>query len=184
MLSIYRAGLYAPYYLIINPRSPGNVTHEIRNRMTTASETTVTGQIPSKYLEQCWPKVHEECFKNTIIKGVWATQVNLNKWSLERDLRSVFLYKRYMLNANYDYAIATLTWRAHQKHQVIITVTSWRIKSPASRLLISGADQRKHQRSASPAFVRGFQRWPVNSPHKWPVTRKMFPFDDVIIDEE
>ena len=22
---------------------------------------------------------------------------------------------------------------------------------------------------------------PVNSPHKWPVTRKMFPFDDVII---
>ena len=24
-------------------------------------------------------------------------------------------------------------------------------------------------------------RWPVNSPHKWPVTRKMFPYDDVII---
>ena len=24
-------------------------------------------------------------------------------------------------------------------------------------------------------------RWPVNFPHKWPVTRKMFPFDDVII---
>ena len=23
--------------------------------------------------------------------------------------------------------------------------------------------------------------WPVNSPHKWPVTRKMFPFDDVIM---
>ena len=25
------------------------------------------------------------------------------------------------------------------------------------------------------------QRWPVNSPHKWPVKRKMFPFDDVIM---
>ena len=24
---------------------------------------------------------------------------------------------------------------------------------------------------------------PVNSPHKWPVTRKMFPFDDVIMSE-
>ena len=24
-------------------------------------------------------------------------------------------------------------------------------------------------------------RWPVNSPHKGPVTRKMFPFDDVIM---
>ena len=44
-----------------------------------------------------------------------------------------------------------------------------------------GADQRKHQSSASLAFVLGIHRWPVNSPHKRPVTRKMFPFDDVII---
>ena len=41
--------------------------------------------------------------------------------------------------------------------------------------------QRKHQSSASLAFVRGIHRWPVNSPHKGPVTRKMFPFDDVIM---
>ena len=39
--------------------------------------------------------------------------------------------------------------------------------------------QRKHQSSASLAFVRGIRRWPVNSPHKGPVTRKIFPFDDV-----
>ena len=45
----------------------------------------------------------------------------------------------------------------------------------------SGADQSKHQRSASLAFVWEIHRWPVNSPHKWPVTRKMFPFDDVIM---
>ena len=45
----------------------------------------------------------------------------------------------------------------------------------------SGADQRKHQSSASLAFEWGIHRWPVNSPHKRPVTRKMFPFDDVII---
>ena len=44
----------------------------------------------------------------------------------------------------------------------------------------SDADQRKHQSSASLAFVWGIHRGPVNSPHKWPVTRKMFPFDDVI----
>ena len=43
------------------------------------------------------------------------------------------------------------------------------------------ADQRKHQSSASLAFVWGIHRGPVNSPHKWPVTRKMFPFDDVIM---
>ena len=45
----------------------------------------------------------------------------------------------------------------------------------------SDADQRKHQSSASLAFVRGIHRWPVNSPHKGPVTRKMFPFDHVIM---
>ena len=45
----------------------------------------------------------------------------------------------------------------------------------------SGADERKHQSSASLAFVRGIDRWPVNSPHKWPVTRNIFPFDDVIM---
>ena len=45
----------------------------------------------------------------------------------------------------------------------------------------SGTDRRKHQSSASLAFVRGIHRWPVNSSHKGPVTRKMFPFDDVIM---
>ena len=45
----------------------------------------------------------------------------------------------------------------------------------------SGADQRKHQSSASLAFVWRIHRGPMNSPHKWPVTRKMFPFDDVIM---
>ena len=48
-------------------------------------------------------------------------------------------------------------------------------------IVYSGADQRKHQSFASLAFVRGIHRGPVNSPHKWPVTRKMFPFDDVIM---
>ena len=49
-------------------------------------------------------------------------------------------------------------------------------------IVYSSADQRKHQSSASLAFVRGIHRGPVNSPHKWPVTRKMFPFDNVIMD--
>ena len=48
-------------------------------------------------------------------------------------------------------------------------------------IVYSYADQRKRQSSASLAFVRGIHRGPVNSPHKWPATRKMFPFDDVIM---
>ena len=70
----------------------------------------------------------------------------------------------------------TLQWRQngrdsvsnHQPHDCFSTV-------------YLDTDQRKHQSSASLAFVRGFHRRPVNSPHKWPVTRKMFPFDDVIM---
>ena len=45
----------------------------------------------------------------------------------------------------------------------------------------SGGVQSKHQSFASLAFVRGIHRWPVNSPHKRPVTRKMGPFVDVVI---
>ena len=48
-------------------------------------------------------------------------------------------------------------------------------------IVYSGANQRKHQSSASLAFVRGIHRWPVNSSHKGPVTRKIFPFEDVIM---
>ena len=44
-----------------------------------------------------------------------------------------------------------------------------------------GSDQSWQQSSASPAFVRVIHRWPVNSPHERPVTRNIFPFDDVII---
>ena len=53
----------------------------------------------------------------------------------------------------------------------------------------SDADQRKHKSSASLAFVGGgggggggIHRGPMNSPHKWPVTRKMVAFDDVIME--
>ena len=46
----------------------------------------------------------------------------------------------------------------------------------------SDTDERKIQRSASLAFLREIHRWPVNSPHKRPVTRRMWPFDDVIME--
>ena len=45
----------------------------------------------------------------------------------------------------------------------------------------SRVDQQKHESSKSLAFVREIRRWPVNSSHKWPVTRKMFPFEDIMM---
>ena len=73
----------------------------------------------------------------------------------------------------------TLRWR-HNRHNGVAN------HQPHHCLLNSlfGTGQRKHQSSASLAFVRGIHRWPVNSLHKWPVTQKMFPFDDVIMISE
>ena len=72
----------------------------------------------------------------------------------------------------------TLRWRHngrdnvsnHQPHDCLL-----------NRLFRHRSKKTSDESSASLAFVRGIHRWPVNSPHKWPVTRKMFPFDDVIM---
>ena len=71
----------------------------------------------------------------------------------------------------------------YHSNDVIMTMMASQITSLTSvySSVCSDADQRKHQSSASLAFVRGIHRGPVNSSHKWPVTRKMFPFDDVIM---
>ena len=58
----------------------------------------------------------------------------------------------------------------HQPHHCLLNRLFRRRWKKTSKLRVIG-------------FVRGIHRWPVNSPHKWPVTRKMFPFDDVIISD-
>ena len=68
-----------------------------------------------------------------------------------------------------DYLYIPLRWRHNERDGV------------SNHQPHSGEDQRKHQSSASLAFVREIHRWPVNSPNKRPVTRKMFPFDDVFM---
>ena len=84
----------------------------------------------------------------------------------------------------YTSAIIVHTVRMYLYHYSYAMMSA--MASPITSLPIvystfcSGADQREHQNSASQVFVRGIHRWPVNSPHKWPVTREMFPFDDVI----
>ena len=64
---------------------------------------------------------------------------------------------------------------------IIMSMIASQITSPMT--VYSAADQRKHQNSVSLALVQRIHRWPVNSPHKGPVTWKMFPFDDVIMDK-
>ena len=70
----------------------------------------------------------------------------------------------------------TLQWR-HNEHDFASN------HQPHECLLYSlfRSRSKKTSNSASLAFVRGIHRGPVNSPHKGPSTRKMFPFDDVIM---
>ena len=68
--------------------------------------------------------------------------------------------------------------------RVTLWWVQWRLKSPASRLFTQPFIQtqiKENIKAPRLAFVRGVHRGPVNSPHKVPVTRKMFPFDDVIM---
>ena len=91
--------------------------------------------------------------------------------------------------------VRSMTWTSNNRI-IVCNAYSWNhygdviMGAIASRItsltivysaVYSDADQRKHQSSASLAFVWGIHREPVNSPHKWSVTRKMFPFDDVIM---
>ena len=72
--------------------------------------------------------------------------------------------------------ILTLKWR-HNERDGVSNYHPYDFYSA----VYSGEDQRRHQSSVSLAFVRGIHRWPANSPHKGPVTWKMYPFDDVIV---
>ena len=74
------------------------------------------------------------------------------------------------------YREITLRWRHngrdsvsnHQPHDCLLNRLFRRRSKNTSKLRVTG-------------FVLGIHRWPVNSPHKGPVTRKMFPFDDMIM---
>ena len=70
----------------------------------------------------------------------------------------------------------------HYSDVIMVEIASQITSLPIVFLTVySGAGQRKHQGPASLVSVRGIHRSPVNSPHKGPVTRKMFPFDNVMI---
>ena len=57
---------------------------------------------------------------------------------------------------------------SHQPHDCLLNRWIRRRSKKTPKLRVTGLCAENHW-------------WPVNSPHKWPVTRKMFPFDDVIM---
>ena len=90
--------------------------------------------------------------------------------------------------STYPYSLFACTMQFHHYSDAIMGAMAYQITSLTivtqsfiRAQIIENIKARKHQSTASLAFVRGIYRWPVNSTHKWPVTRKMFPLDDVIM---
>ena len=80
--------------------------------------------------------------------------------------------------------------RASHYSAVIMNAMSYQITSVSSiySTVCSGVDESKHQSFALLALLweeftddQWIPRWPVNSPHKEQVTRKMLPFDEFIM---
>ena len=80
-------------------------------------------------------------------------------------------------NRNVHKCVHSLQWRHnerdgvsnHQPHGCLLNCLVWRRSKNTPKLRVTAA------------FVQGTRRWPVNSPHRGPVTRKMFPFDGVLM---
>ena len=143
----------------------------------------------------CRQKIQQNTVRlSTLISNLdaWSTSLSCNvaltadflemiPWKL---LRFWTFWMKVRLTGNTSSVSATI-WSSVIKHysDVIMGVMVSQITGVTIVYLIvcSGEDQRKHQSSASLVFVRGIHRWPVSSPHKWPVTRKMFPFDAFIM---
>ena len=86
------------------------------------------------------------------------------------------LFEQHQSIVLYHSQVFTLQWRHNERD-----IVSYDQPHECSFNFLFRRRSKKNQSSASLAFVQGSHRWPVNSPHKGPVTRKMFSFDDVIM---
>ena len=101
-----------------------------------------------------------------------------------KDCKDIFTYFESYIGSGLIQVYEIISGTAiHHYNDVIMGAISSQITSLmiVYSTVYSDPDQRKHQSSASLAFVWGIHRGPVNSPHKWPMTWKMLPFDDVIM---
>ena len=113
---------------------------------------------------------------NVNLLSIRHTEQNSGTFQLER---KVFPARKCMWtcslsNVGHFCLVSTLQWRHNERHGVsnhhlydCLLMRLFRCNSKKTLKLR--------------VTVRGIHRWTVNSPHKGPVTRKMFLFDDVIM---
>ena len=122
----------------------------------------------SSHTEQ-FRKLHEIYKTNSTVENLAVMVLNGSFYSAVILKRNIHFNSVFALKNHYD--DVTMSPMASQITGLTIVYLP----------VYSGANQRKHRSSASLAFVRGIHRWPLNSLHKGSVTRKIFPFVDVIM---
>ena len=129
--------------------------------------------------KQCWPR---SLTSYSFPRTQWANMaMPSNQHSRQADRATEMSYFQYLFDTVYVEGSQYDSPNVFRNPKAV-DVTSSTSLTIVYWTVYSGTDQRKHQSSASLAFVRGIHRWPVNSPHKGPVTRKLFPFDEVIME--
>ena len=107
----------------------------------------------------------------------WQGYTAWTSWGICRDVRNAFIETDWIVNFAKSWYISRIM---HTFFILMSAMASLITDVSIVTTVCWGADQRKHQSCASLGFVRGIHR----SSHKWPVTRKMFSFDDVIMTKQ
>ena len=130
----------------------------------------------------CFMKRHIVIISFSICHSSYKYHSNVritHGWLIPEKYNYAFMIKKQRNQLNYIHSIhmtITLRWRHngrdsvsnHQSHHCLPNRLFRRTSKKTSKLCVTG-------------LCVGNSPGPVNSPHKWPVTRKMFPFDDVIM---
>ena len=152
-----------------------------------AGNSPVTGEFPTQMASNAenvsiWWRHHADFTE--VGKHCWSLfstredfnylcHLSVKIWS---KIQIYFMFPR--INSARLGLIYPLQWRHNGCDAIASQITGVSI---VCSVVCSDAEHRHYQSSVSLAFMRMIHRWPVDSPRKGPVTRKMYPFDDVIM---
>ena len=165
------------YYVYAVALFTGGFTHYVDAIMTTMASQITSLTVVYSNVYQAQIKENIKAPRHWPLCGEFPAQRASNA-------ENVSIWWRYHGHISWRWRVAGRFTKCHYHYpDVIMSAMASQITrfSTVCSIVCSDADQRKHQSSASLAFVREIHRGSVNFPHKWPVTRKMFLFDDVII---
>ena len=148
------------------------------NRVKIGSDNGLSGATPHHYIDKVLAvepfRINSEQTLNKL--GLKCDDFHLRKcfWKC---LENVAFFAQNLMCCFAAYALVSLQWRHNERdgvsnlkpHECLLSRLFGRWSKKTSKLRVTGL------------FVRVIHRWSVNSPHKRPVPRKMFPFNDVIM---